>query len=435
MAWFQTCDGVRRREFLQVGMLSGMGLAISDLFRHEAHGDQILDGRHAPAKSAIFINLAGGPTHMDTFDLKPNASAEYRGEFNPIQTNAPGVEFSEHLPKLAKVADKFTVIRGVSHTLAAHEFGSLYMNTGNRPISSLQFPGFGSVVSRELETASDLPPFVAIPDTVQSPGYLGIKYSALKTSGTPQADKPFSVRGIALGGGVTIPDVERRQNLLKDLDTTFASIEKQSDLLSGLDEFSQKAHQIITSERTRKAFDIAQEKSEVRAEFGKSNFGQSCLLAVRLVEAGVRFVTVGMGGWDTHADNFNRLKTKNLPELDEGLAGLFNALESRGLLANTQVMVTGEFGRTPKINAKVGRDHWPRAMFVLMGGGGVAGGRILGASDENGMGPKDRKISPEDLAASFYKNLGIDHQKEYHTSIGRPVMVVRDGTPIPELIG
>lgn len=435
MASYRTCDGVRRREFLQAGMLGGMGLALSDLLRSQARADQILDGRHAPAKGAIFISLAGGPSHMDTFDLKPNASAEFRGEFNPIQTNAPGVEISEHLPNLAKEADKFTIMRGVTHTLAAHEFGAQYMNTGNRPISSLQFPGYGSVVSRELEGAPDLPSFIAIPDTVQSPGYLGIRYSALKTNATPQFDKPFTVRGITLGGGLTVPDVERRQNLLRDLDTTFAQVEKESDLLSGLDQFSDKAHRIITSEKTRKAFDILQESAEVRADFGKSNFGQSCLLAVRLIEAGVRFVTVTLGGWDTHADNFKRLKTKNLPELDEGLAALFRNLQIRGLLAETQVMVTGEFGRTPKINPKVGRDHWPRAMFVLLGGGGIAGGRVIGESDENGMGPKDRKITPEDLAASFYKNLGIDHAKEYQTSIGRPVMVVRDGSPIPELLG
>lgn len=435
MAWFRTCDGVRRREFLQAGMLGGMGLGLADLLRAEARGDQFIDGRHAPAKAAIFISLPGGPSHLDTFDLKPNASEEFRGEFKPIKTNAPGVEISEHLPNLAREADKFTIMRGVSHTLAAHEFGAQYMNTGNRPISSIQFPGYGSIVAKELETAPDLPSFIAIPNTVQSPGYLGIRYSALKTNATPQYGKPFTVRGITLGGGLTIPDVERRQNLLKDLDTTFAKVEKESDLLNGLDQFSDQAHRIITSERTRKAFDIELEKAEIREEFGKENFGQSCLLAVRLIEAGVRFVTVELGGWDTHTDNFNRLKNQNLPKLDVGLAALFRHLQSRGLLESTQVMVTGEFGRTPKINPRGGRDHWPRAMFVLLGGGGVAGGRVIGESDENGMGPKDRKITPEDLAASFYRNLGIDSTKEYQTSIGRPVMVVRDGAPIPELLG
>ncbi len=241
-------------------------------------------------------------------------------------------------------------------------------------------------MSRELETASDLPPFVAIPDTVQSPGYLGIKYSALKTSGTPQADKPFSCARNRNGGGVTIPDVERRQNLLKDLDTTFASIEKQSDLLSGLDEFSQKAHQFITSERLE-SIRYAQEKSEVRAEFGKSNFGQSCLLAVRLVEAGVRFVTVGMGGWDTHADNFNRLKTKTCRNWTRDWLGCSTPWKVSDCCEYTGDG-DGRIRSHPQDQCESGPDHWPRAMFVLMGGGGVAGGRILGASDENGMGPK-----------------------------------------------
>jgi hypothetical protein len=429
MATSKYCDGVRRRDFLKVGLVGGVGLSLADYLRL-AHAGEVQTPR---ATSAIFISLGGGPTHMDTFDLKPKASAEYRGEFNPIQTNAPGVEFCEHLPKLAQCADKFAILRGVSHTLAAHELGTKYMNTGNRPIPSIAYPGYGSVVAKERPTDPDLPPYIAIPNTPQVAGFLGVEYAALQTNATPKAGQPFNVRGVSLAGGVTIEEIDRRQNLLKDLDNTFKGFEKDNELLNGLDRFSEQAQNIITSKRTRQAFDISRESPGVAEPFGDTSFGQSCLLATRLVEAGVRFVTVSFGGWDTHANNFVTLKDKKLPELDTGLSALFQALELKGLLESTAVFVTGEFGRTPKINARVGRDHWPRAMFVLMAGGGIRGGRVLGASDENGMGPADQAITPDDIAATFYRNLGIDHTKEYLTNIGRPVMVVRNGKVIDEL--
>jgi len=238
---------------------------------------------------------------------------------------------------------------------------------------------------------------------------------------------------MALGRGLTVSDVERRQKLLTDLDSTFRGIDNDTEILAGLDKFSEQAHNIISSRASREAFDISKENADVAKTFGDTPFGQSCLLAVRLIESGVRFVTVQLGGWDTHNDNFNRLKTKLLPELDTGLAALFQTLGARGMLDSTSVMVTGEFGRTPKINARGGRDHWPRAMFVLMGGGGMKGGQVLGASDDKGMGPAGEAITPDSIAASFYKSLGIDHKKEYHTNIGRPVTIVRNGEPIPEL--
>ncbi len=428
MANHRYCDGIDRRDVLKAGLLGGLGITLADYLRLASAGETAA----APAKAAIFISMQGGPSHLDTFDLKPKAGSEYRGEFNPIATNAPGVEISEHLPKLAQVADKFAILRGVSHTLAAHELGQQYMNTGNRPLPSIAYPAYGSVVTRERPAPPDLPPFVAIPNTPQSPGYLGIEYAPLQTNAAPRPGQPFSVRGVSLAGGVTVADIERRQHLLADLDTTFKSLEKSSDLLNGLDQFSAQAYSIITSQRTRQAFDVSRESAETAQRFGQGPFGQSCLLAARLVEAGVRFVTVSIGGWDTHGDNFTQLKNK-LPPFDEGLAALFTTLEERGLLQSTAVFVTGEFGRTPKINPRAGRDHWPRAMFVLLGGGGFRGGVAHGNSDENGMGSAGAGYAPDDIAASFYHSLGIDHTREFNTNTGRPVMIVRNGKVLPEL--
>lgn len=431
MALHKTCDGLQRRDFLKVGAIGAVGLTLGQYSRMTAAG-QVAAG--AKAKSAIFINLPGGPSHMDTFDLKPESTDEYRGEFSPIQTSIPGIQISEHLPKLAQVMDKFCILRGVTHTLAAHNLGSEYVNTGNRPLPALEFPGYGAVVSKELGGPLDLPPFVSIPNSTQRAGYLGVKYAPLHTNQTPSAGQSFSVRGISLGGGVTVEDVERRHQLLSQVDTAFAGYEKDSQLLDGLDQFSQQALGVITSPRAREAFNTGKEDPKFAEQYGTSPFGQSCLLATRLVESGVRFVTVSTGGWDTHRDNWNALKTRLLPPFDEALAGLLCGLEQRGLLESTAVYVTGEFGRTPKINTeRNGRDHYPRAMFMLMAGGGVRGGQVLGASDENGTGPLNDGYSPDDVAASFYHTLGIDHTKEYRTSTGRPVMIVRDGHVIPEL--
>lgn len=429
MAQNRYCDGVVRRDFLKAGVAGFAGLNLASYLRLASAGEV----KSAKAKGAIFINLGGGPTHLDTFDLKPDAPSEYRGEFNPIKTNADGVEFCEHLPNLAKCADKFAVLRGVSHTLAAHELGTKYMNTGNRPLPSLEFPGYGAVITKELSCPEDLPPAVAIPNSRQVAGYLGVRYAPLQTNAAPAFGKPFTVRGVSLAGGLTITDMQKRQNLLKQLDTTFAGVEKANELVDGLDRFAEQAHNMITSSRARQAFDISQEPAEVAKQFGEHTFGQSCLLAVRLIESGVRFATVSHGGWDTHTDNFSRLKTKLLPELDTALAGLFSTLAERGLLESTSVFVTGEFGRTPKINQRGGRDHYPRSMFVLMGGGGMKGGQVIGASDDKGTGPAGEAITPDQVAASFYHSLGIDYQQEYNTSSGRPVMIVRDGGIVPGL--
>ncbi|MGL4464167.1 MAG: DUF1501 domain-containing protein [Planctomycetia bacterium] len=428
MATYRTCDGRTRRDFLKVGVLGATGLTLADYLRMSDAGE----AKAAGAKSCIFVHLGGGPSHMDTFDLKPKASAEFRGEFNPIATNAPGVEISEHLPKMAKCADKYVILRGVSHTLAAHDFGTKYLTTGNRPLPSLAFPGYGAVLTKERGSDPELPPFVAIPRTPEVAGYLGVEFAPFSTGSMPKAGQPYSVRGISLTGGNTIAQVEKRQKLLASVDNTFDGMDK-SDLLNGLDRFSERAYSIVSSSKARDAFDVSKESTSIRQNFGSSDVAQSCLLATRLVEAGVRFVTVSSGGWDTHQNNFENLKTKLLPALDDALAGLFTTLAQKGLLESTAVIVTGEFGRTPKINKNVGRDHWPRAMFVVMGGGSIKGGRVLGASDDKGMGPAKDAITPDAVAASLYHNLGVDSTKEYKTATGRPVMIVREGQPIKEL--
>lgn len=432
MTFHRNCEGTVRRDFLRVGALAAGTFTLADFLRAEDAGKVKSSG----AQAGIFIDLNGGPSHLDTFDLKPDAPKEIRGTFNPINTNVTGIQISEHLPKLAACADKFTILRGVSHTLAAHRLGSEYVNTGSRPLASLEYPGYGAVVSKELATAQDIPPFVAIPRGNQRAGFLGIQYAPLNTGNVPVAGQPFSVRGISLGAGMTVEQIERRKSLLHDIDRTFRGYENDNQLVMGLDRFQEKAFAMITSPRARAAFDISKESPNFSKQFAAQPFAQSCLLAIRLIEAGVRFVSLSLGGWDTHQDNFTRLSTKLLPELDAGLSALYIGLEQRGLLSSTAVLTTGEFGRTPKINdrsAEGGRDHYPRCMFMLAAGGSFRGGQVIGASDETASGPANEAITPDDVAASFYQNLGIDPQQEFDTETGRPITLVRDGKVIKEL--
>jgi len=424
------CDGITRRDFVRVGAL-GTGFGLADFLRQTHAGET----KPAKAKSAVVVYLGGGPSHIDTFDPKPDAPDGIRGEFKPIDTNVPGVRICEHLPKLAKIADTFAIVRGVSHNIAAHELGTEYLSAGNRPIPSLVFPGYGAVVSKELQGDKELPHFVAIPTTAQKAGYLGVRYAPLQTRDVPKPGVPFSVRGITLANGLTVSEFEKRNNLLNDLDTTFKGVEADSKLIDGMDKFAQQAFDMIRSSKARAAFDVSSEKPAVAKPFGEGRFGMSCLLALRLITAGVRFVTVSFSGWDTHGNNFKSLQGGLLPQLDTGLAALLAGLKEQGLLDTTTVYVVGEFGRTPKINEKAGRDHWPRAMTALLAGGGVKGGQVIGASDANGAGPAGEAFTPDQLAASFYHTLGIDHRKEYHTATGRPVMIVREGSVIRPLFG
>ncbi len=427
-----TCDGLRRRDMIKAGCLGMGGLTLAQYARLASAG-QVSPTR---AKRAIFIELPGGPSHLDTFDLKPDAPDTVRGTFKPIATNVPGIQISEHLPKLAGVADKFAILRGVSHTLAAHQLGREYVNTGSRPLASLDYPCYGSVLSRERPGDDDIPSQVAVPKAGHGPGFLGIRYAPLETNSMPKFGQPYAVRGLSLAPGIGVEEVAQRQQLLKKLDRRFAEMDDVGGLVDGLDRFGEQAYSMITSPRARKAFNIGEEPESFAKLFGEDPFGQSCLLALRLVESGVSLASVQLGGWDTHTDNFTKLKDELLPKLDAGLSGLLVGLEMRGLLDSTAVMVTGEFGRTPKINersAEGGRDHYPRCMFMLMAGGGVRGGQVIGESDDTAAGPRHEAITPDDVAASFYWNLGIDPSIEYQTDTGRPITLVRDGKVIERL--
>jgi hypothetical protein len=420
-----------RRTALQLGTLAPLGLTLPGYLQRAAAGET----RGAVARQAIVVWLGGGPPHLDSFDMKPKGPTDIRGEFRPIKTNVGGIEICEHLPALAKCADRYAILRGVSHTLAGHELGTSYLSTGSRPVPSLTYPGYGAVVSKELPGAAELPHFVAVPGTPQTAGYLGVSYAPLATGDTPRAGKEFSVRGFALDGQSARQTFERRENLRGQIDTAFAELETKSSVVDGLNRFDQQAYQVISSSQAREAFDTSREPPASSERFGEHRFGQSCLLASRLIGAGVRFVTVNFTGWDTHSGNFKKTKESLLPQLDQGLAALLARLDEEGLLESTAVLVTGEFGRTPKINQNAGRDHWPRAFSVLMAGGGVRGGQVLGASDNSGAGPAHDPITPEQVAASFYATLGIDARKEYHTSTGRPVRIVRGGSVIAGLMG
>lgn len=420
---------VSRRHFLQVGSL-GATLSLSEFMRLSASEGAVDSGR-----SAVLVFLGGGPAHQDTFDMKPKAPAEYRGQFRPIRTSVPGMEVCEHLPRLARRAEQYTIIRGISHTLADHGLGTRYLMTGNLPTPVVSYPMYGSVVSREFPSAPDVPSFVSIDRPVEGPGYLGAEYGPLSTGEKPRFGQPFQVRGITLDGNLTIDKFRARRKLMKDIDLAFKGYEQLDESVRSLDRFSEDAYRIISSPRSRKAFDLSAESDQELDRFGRHEFGQSMMLTTRLIEAGVRFVTVLLEGWDTHQDNFNQLGRNLLPSLDQSLSAMFDRFSEKGLMESTSILVTGEFGRTPKVNKNAGRDHWAQAMCALMAGGSVHAGQVLGSTDSKAAGPSGDGFSPDDLAASFLQNIGIDPKREYQANVGRPITLIRDGTTIPGLLG
>lgn len=421
-------SSVSRRSFLRVGYLGGLGLSLVDYLRlASAAGDT----RRATADSVIFVHLAGGPSHLDTLDMKPEAPLDEQGEFKPIDSKLAGVPVCEHLPKLAAGLDRFTLLRGICHSAGAHPQANEYLFTGNRPNPAVVFPSLGSVAAKERPVAHELPGFVSIPSSEMGPGFLGAAHSAYKTTAIPVAGKPFEVRGLSLAEGFTVERVTRRDRLLYDLDQKLRQADANSSVLEGLDRFAERAGAMIMSDRARLAFDTYRESPNIARLFAADDVGQSMLLAARLVEHGVRFVTVSLDAWDTHLDNFKNLKNKLLPPFDAGITALVQALHEKGLLDRTLVVATGEFGRTPKINSNAGRDHWPRAMWTLAAGGGVKPANLVGGTDSQGHGPDDAtNLKPDDLAASIYHALGIDHRLEYTTRSGRPAILVAEGQVI-----
>ena len=366
-----------RRTFLHVGLVGGVGLTLDNYLRLRA-GAAETPGKKAPkAQACIHIYLPGGMAHQESFDPKPYAPVEYRGEMNSIDTKLPGVRFNELLGKTAQIADKITVVRSMNHGEAAHERGTHNMFTGYRPSPALVFPSMGTIVSHELGVRNDLPPYVAVPtqsNEYAGNGYLSSAFGPFSLGADP-ANKNFRVQDLALPGGVTPERFASRRGLMDTVNEHFRSKEK-SDKLDAMDTFYQRAYGLISSEKARLAFDINKEPDALRDEYGRNTAGQRMLMARRLVEGGVRFVTLHYGGWDMHGQIAGGMRGQ-LPGFDQGFAALINDLDRRGMLDSTLVMVSSEFGRTPKINATGGRDHWPKVFSVVLAGGGIKRGAGL----------------------------------------------------------
>jgi hypothetical protein len=432
------CEGFHRRDFLQVGSAGLLGLSLPGFLAAKAAGKK--DSK-AKAQSVILVWLAGGPATIDMWDNKPEAPEGIRGEFKSINTKANGIQFAETLPKMAAVADKVSVVRSLYHTIPSHSPATVFMTTGNKPTAALQYPSLGSVASKMLKTEVGVPPYVTFGDirngTAGLSGYLGTGYNPFVIEGAAGNGRAaaFRVRGVTLDGRFTLDELEKRDQLLRKFDTGFAAVDKSSDLVDGLDTFHKQALEILRSDKTKKAFDLAAEKQSTRDAYGTTPFGQACLAARRLVEAGVRFSTVSLGGWDTHSQTFNAHKTRLMPQLDQTLAALIADLDERGLLDSTIVMCAGEFGRTPKINKNNGRDHWARSMACVLAGGGLKRGYAHGTTDASGMAPSTEPVTPDDVASTIFSQLGIDPATELQTPTGRPVQLFREGKVIEKLIG
>ena len=436
------CEGFHRRDFLQVGAAGLLGLSLPSFLAAEAKAkEKGTDNPKAKAKSVILVWLAGGPATIDMWDTKPDAPEGIRGAFQEINTKAAGVRWSEHLPKTAAVADKLTVVRSLYHTIPSHAPATVFMTTGNKPTAALQYPSIGSLTAKLLPTEVGVPPYVTFMDlrngVAGQAGYLGTGYNPfiIEGSGGGKNAANFRVRGITLPNGVSLDDLAKRDRLLTSFDDGFRQIDQNNDLVDGLDTFHKQAIEILRSDKTKKAFDLASEPASVRDSYPTTPFGQGALAARRLVEAGVRFVTVGIGGWDTHRQNFNSLKTRLLPPLDQTLAALVADLDDRGLLDSTVVMCAGEFGRTPKINKDTGRDHWARSMACVLAGGGFRRGYAHGTTDASGMAPATDPVTPDDVAATIFHQLGIRQDTELQTPTGRPVQLFREGKVVEKMLG
>jgi uncharacterized protein (DUF1501 family) len=427
----RNCEGISRRDVLKVGAIGFFGLALPDFLALRSANAATAGLK---ADSVILLWLAGGPSHLDTFDPKPDAVSEIRGEFAAIETNVSGIRLSEHLPKTAQVMDKVALVRSLTSNIAAHEQASQYLLTGYKPLPTLDYPSYGAVTAKELGVRHSMPPYVAIPDVARAgqAGFIGAGYNAF-TVPDPSAPN-YRVQDINLPRSVDAARLSRRQMFTRKMNDRFDSTLPDPNVHS-VDTFYERAYDLVNSNEAKKAFDIGTEDTSLRELYGKSTYGQGCLLARRLVEAGARFVTISKGGWDTHQNNFQSLKGRLLPELDQAYAGLLTDLSQRGMLDKTLVLLMGEFGRTPKINPRGGRDHWSRCRFVAFAGAGVRGGQVIGKSDKDGMTPEERPVSVEDVATTIYSALGIDYNKQYVTPTGRPIHIATGGEPIQELWG
>ncbi|MFN8007354.1 MAG: DUF1501 domain-containing protein [Terriglobia bacterium] len=410
-----------RRDFIRIGGLAIGGLSLPSLLSASP-------GRRDLCCIVIFQN--GGSSQLDTFDPKPDAPEDIRGSFKSIPTTIPGIHLSELLPQTAQSMKKFSIIRSMHSDEAIHERARQYIASGTRPRNDLIQPSYGSVVSKEFGVKNGLPPYVVIPDKDLSAeaGFLGSSYDPFVT-GNPNT-KTFSVKDLTLPLGISFDEAQSRARLLAALDSEFKQVE-QSPLIESMDEFYQKAFDLISSPVAKKAFDLSQEPDKLKDAYGRTTVGQGALLARRLVESGVRLITIYQGGYDTHSQHEKNAQPL-LRDFDQAFPALLNDLEQRGMLETTLVLVIGDFGRTPKINFSAGRDHWPRSFSVALAGAGIRGGQVIGKTDKVAGEPVDRPVTIEELGATIYKSLGIDFTKNYHAN-GRPVAIVKDGTPVTEL--
>lgn len=452
------CAGpLNRRSFLEVGSLALGGLTLPELFRSRAAAAE--QGEVPGDTAVILIWLQGGPSHMETYDLKPEAPAEYRGLTRPIATVTPGMEISEYLPQHAQVADRFTLIRSISHGFANHAGGAGRFLSGYNPLRPLdplaQFPCLGPVVSKMLEGRRDpaVPRYVASARNVYGGGSAGLggAYLPFVVGGDPNAPN-FKVTNLSLAPQLK-DRIDDRMQLLGAIDGLRRQVDCQG-VMDSMDKFNQQALDLLTSERAQAAFDLAQEDEQVRDRYGRHKWGQRALLARRLVEAGVSFVTMQMqnpqlpgaiGNWDIHAVNghlFDDTRAR-LPVFDQAVAALVEDIHQRGLDKRVMLVVSGEFGRTPRINpqkgtrsqvVQPGRDHYPAAMSVLVSGGGITGGQVIGSTTAKGERPKDRPLDPNDLLATIYRHLGIDYRARVPDTSGRPIPLIPHGEPIAELL-
>src|SRR5215467_3353677 len=444
------CDGLRRRDFLHAGSLSFLGLGLNQFFQLKALGavDKQKD------TNCIMLFLVGGPSQLDNWDMKPNAPAEIRGPYKPIKTNVPGIQISENFPRMAKHADKFSLIRSVYHTAAAvHDTGHQMMQTGRLFQGGIEYPNMGSVLGKLKGPNGDVPPHVLLPRPIgntggnmphgQNAGFLGRTFDPFVLNADP-SDPNFKVPDMLPPDYLSALRVDRRRNWREMVDKTVSRFETSQDARL-LDNTFHQAYTLMSSQKAREAFELAHEPEAVRQKYGMNRFGQSCLLARRLIEAGVRFVTVNMFEtvfdeitWDIHGSKpFSPISCyRDLvgPMFDNAYSSLLEDLQNRRMLDNTMVVAMGEFGRTPKVNPAGGRDHWPQCWSIVMAGGCIKGGQVVGASDDIGAMPKDRPTTPAEVAATVYRGLGIDLQLELPGAQGRPIPLVDRGVePIKEL--
>jgi hypothetical protein len=434
------CDGISRRDFLRIGALGASSLTLADVLRLQAHGVAEPNARH---KSVIMVWLNGGPSHIDTYDLKPDAPAEYRGEFKPIQTNVPGFDICELMPLQTKIADKLALVRNMKFFEGGHDPYEIY--TGFAFKSGR--PSFGSVVSRvrhERGIVDSMPSFVqfhrASPSGMPAPGptYLGAAHQPFTRSFTPGVTKDQDgLENLQLAGGMTLDRLEDRKSLLRSLDTLDQALDDRRGSLAGIDAFTAKALDMIATAKARKAFDLSLEPDRIKTLYGP---GQALLLARRLVEAGVSVVTLSLGQWDTHTNNFTEQR-RLLPELDRGVHALVTDLHARGLDKDVLVVVWGEFGRTPKVGSErtdggfaTGRNHYPDAGFALLAGGGLQTGQVVGATSARGERPKGTPYGPQNVLATVYQHFGIDPEMTLPDHTGRPMYLLDERAVIKELM-